>query len=113
MRGAYCSPNCAIAHATKKSKTPRLSKFEDDFAHARKLVAERARGKCEGRVAGVCTGALEHVHHRQLRSAGGDNSVGVTWQQGNLVAVCGACHTWAHGNPEKAYELDLLKHAWE
>lgn len=37
-----------------------------------------------------------HVHHRQLRSQGGDNS------SANLVTLCFACHRWVHGNPYAA-----------
>lgn len=73
------------------------------YALARQEVAERSGGRCEARVEGVCTGWLEHVHHRRLRSQGGSDD------PSNLVACCNRCHAWAHAHPVAAAELGLIE----
>jgi hypothetical protein len=37
-----------------------------------------------------------HVHHRRLRSHGGDSSFA------NLVTLCTGCHQWVHAHPSSA-----------
>ena len=65
---------------------------------ARRAVAARSGGVCE-----ACgAAAASHVHHRKLRSQGGDNS------PENLLHCCHGCHQQIHLNPERAYELGLL-----
>ena len=61
-------------------------------------VIERARGMCEimSRDTG-CTGRAEHLHHRQLRSQGGEHTVE------NLIHICSTCHYWLHAHPAIAY----------
>lgn len=81
--------------------------YDTEFKRARKKVAERSGGRCEGRIEGVCTGAGEHVHHRKLRTRGGDNSLT------NLMHLCLRCHTWAHANPATSTERGLLVPSWE
>lgn len=73
------------------------------YAQARDVVAKRAQGRCEARVAGVCTGAHEHTHHRRLRAQGGSDD------PSNLVACCNADHRWIHANPRQAAELGLIE----
>ena len=72
------------------------------YARAREQVAERCGGRCEARVDGVCTGWLEHVHHRRLRSQGGTDDLS------NLIGCCNSCHRWAHANPREASRLGLI-----
>lgn len=51
------------------------------------------------------------VHHRKLRSQGGEDSLT------NLIALCHACHNLAtnsvHLNPGKSYDKGLLVHSWD
>jgi hypothetical protein len=62
------------------------------------IVTERAQGMCEimSRDTG-CTGRAEHLHHRQLRSQGGEHTVE------NLIHICSTCHYWLHAHPAIAY----------
>lgn len=61
----------------------------------RKIVLERADGRCEkcGRIAHL------ELHHRKYRSRGGKHTVS------NIVGLCGfgntsGCHGWAHTSPD-------------
>jgi 5-methylcytosine-specific restriction endonuclease McrA len=72
------------------------------YARSRQEVADRCGGRCEARIEGVCTGWLEHVHHRRLRSQGGSDD------PSNLVGICRKCHDHAHRNPKLAGELGLI-----
>lgn len=65
-------------------------------------VIARSGGRCEGQVADVCTGRAQHLHHRVRRSQGGPHTVE------NIVHLCEACHTWAHGNVTEARVLGLI-----
>jgi 5-methylcytosine-specific restriction endonuclease McrA len=73
---------------------------------ARKAVRERDQYRC---VAGGCwvgeTGG--HIHHRKLRSQGGDNSVD------NLILLCAQHHNAIHHNVELAYQLGYLVRSWD
>lgn len=61
------------------------------------VVAERAAGMCEiMHPKALCSGRAEHMHHRKLRSQGGEHTVV------NLVHVCERCHTYAHSCPAEA-----------
>lgn len=65
---------------------------------ARRAVAERSSGICE-----FCDAAFAaHLHHRKLRSQGGDNS------PANLIHLCAADHDWAHRHPRLAVEVGLI-----
>lgn len=59
----------------------------------------RARGRCEG--CGKHLGNEGVVHHRRLRSQGGDH------QYGNLLLLCPEDHRYAHANPKWA-----MAHGW-
>ena len=73
----------------KKNRIPR---------EVAEIVAERAQGMCEIMDPQTgCNGRAEHMHHRQLRSQGGEHTVE------NLVHVCSACHHWLHMHPAIAY----------
>ena len=62
------------------------------------IVTERSDGHCEimNPDAG-CTGYREHLHHRKLRSQGGEHTVE------NLTGICHRCHYWLHAHPAIAY----------
>ena len=61
-------------------------------------VVERAHGNCEiMNPDAQCTGYREHLHHRKLRSQGGEHTVE------NLVGVCHRCHYWLHAHPAISY----------
>ena len=81
-----------------KSKMPR------EVAEA---VLARADGWCECMLPTVCTGAPEHLHHKMLRSQGGEHT------EANVTAICAACHSWVHAHPKWAYRAGLLVHGWE
>lgn len=64
----------------------------------RRQVWERSGYKCE-----ACgLDRAVHVHHRKLRSQGGENSAD------NLLHVSFRCHDRIHANPEESYVRGLL-----
>lgn len=72
----------------KKNRVPR---------EVAEIVAERAQGMCEIMAPHTgCTGRAEHMHHRKLRSQGGEHTVE------NLVNICERCHTYTHMHPAEA-----------
>lgn len=73
---------------------------------ARRAVRERDQQRC---VAGGCWigGTGGHVHHRKLRSQGGDNSVS------NLILLCHVHHQAIHAKVELAYQLGYLVRSWD
>ena len=65
-------------------------------------VINRADGHCEiMHYASGCNGRAEHLHHRKLRSQGGEHTAE------NLIQICSGCHYWLHNNTGVAYE-----HGW-
>lgn len=70
-------------------------------------VEDRADGMCEALIPGVCTGRAEQLHHRQMRSQGGQHTVE------NGIFLCHACHAWVHAHPKWAYRAELLVHGWD
>jgi 5-methylcytosine-specific restriction endonuclease McrA len=67
------------------------------------MVAERDMG-CAGNAYGYlhrCEGRTV-VHHRHLRSQGGDNA------ETNLVALCNSAHLHVHANPAESYDNGLM-----
>lgn len=66
---------------------------------ARKLVRERARGRCE-----VCgAGRGYQFSHRRTRSVRDAH----TWCPCNGVLACATCHAKMHANPEWARSVGL------
>ncbi|WP_151530557.1 MULTISPECIES: HNH endonuclease [Corynebacterium] len=53
----------------------------------------------------ACVWEGRHLHHRQLRSQGGDHTTE------NLVLLCHACHDWAHKHPALARERGVIVRA--
>jgi 5-methylcytosine-specific restriction endonuclease McrA len=69
---------------------------------SREAVLERCHGRCEAGTP-ACTGRVDHMHHRRLRSQGG------THDPANLLAVCQPCHDHIHHRPAEAYERGWLE----
>jgi hypothetical protein len=75
----------------------------------RQEVLDRANGRCEARIPGVCTIRATDCHHVILRSQGGPDEA---W---NLVALCGpldgreGCHRWLHAHPAEARRLGFIR----
>jgi hypothetical protein len=113
-----------------KRKTKRRSEFEREFEAMRPVIRARSRGNCEAlRIIDAfvsaqdydpateaafeawsekeCANRATELHHRKIRKQGGSNS------EDNLADLCIACHQWVHANPEMAYRLGLLLHAWD
>jgi hypothetical protein len=72
----------------------------------RDVVAVRCKGRCEAKTP-VCTGVLEHLHHKLMRSQGGPHT------PENLLACCNACHGFIHKHPELSYQQGWLIHPWD
>lgn len=100
LAGSEDRPRQKIATRPKPKQDP------PELREAKKAVRRRSRGVCEAGTE-VCTGEAQAFHHRKMRSAGGSHD------PVNLLAVCGPCHTWIHGNPEASYDRGLLVHPWE
>lgn len=75
--------------ARKKNK----NRVPKDVAEA---VIERSGGRCESMNFPYCTGRAEQLHHRQLRSQGGEHTVE------NIIAVCAADHSRFHREVREA-----------
>ncbi len=80
-----------------------LKRMPFDVAEA---VLARSEGACEAMIPGVCVGRAQHLHHRKMRSQGGDHT------EANLIAICHRCHHHIHMNPAWSYERGLLIHGW-
>lgn len=79
----------------------KVRRYAAELDRVRPLVRERSGGLCEVGFPG-CEWAAVHVHHRLMRSQGGDNSLG------NLLHCCMSCHRYGHLNPSAAYERGFL-----
>lgn len=49
----------------------------------------------------------EHLHHRKLRSQGGQHTVV------NLLHCCGSCHSRIHAHPAESYLRGLLVRSFD
>lgn len=92
--------------ATVSVLRPRNKGLKPIPAAVRRAVRERDQFRC---VAGGCwIGEVGgHVHHRKLRSQGGDNSLA------NLILLCEEHHRAVHLAVELAYELGYLVRGWD
>ena len=91
-----------------KAKTRRKTKAKmESMPGQRSLSYRRAGGRCEARCDPGCRGRPSQLHHRRMRSQGGDN------RSVNLLAVCDICHGTIHANPALSYERGLLVHSWD
>lgn len=67
------------------------------------VVQERSQGFCEiMNPESGCNGRGEHMHHRKMRSQGGEHTVE------NIVHVCAADHHAVHMRPAIAYSKGWL-----
>lgn len=86
---------------TKKTPRKRTTKVNDELLALREAVILRAGNRCE-RCEQLCEGSYwgnaPHVHHVQLRSQGGSDTLD------NLVLLCGRCHGFVHDNRKVAAE---------
>lgn len=62
---------------------------------------------CEFMIPGVCNYMGEQLHHRLLRSQGGQHTVTC------LVYICSDCHDAVHGLGKESYENGWLVHGWD
>lgn len=69
-------------------------------------VMNRSQGRCEAVCSPRCTRSATHWHHRQLRSAGGENS------PENGAALCLQCHDWVHRNVADARDGGWIVSRW-
>ena len=95
--------------AKAQAKARKFAKELDDVTPA---LLQRAGGKCEARIIGVCgTGqAIAHRHHKRRRT---DPLCANTLDI--LIYVCDACHTWIHAHPDECDgdHLGLLLKTWD
>jgi hypothetical protein len=83
--------------------TRSAGEFGSELALAAEEVRRRSRGRCEARIADVCTTyAADGPHHRRMRSQGGPDTVE------NLLDLCPPCHRWVHAHPRISYEAGWL-----
>lgn len=75
-----------------------------------KVVAEsvlhRASGICEALIGSGCEGSGQHIHHRKLRSRGGEDTAE------NCVSICHVCHDWIHANVAESTKLGWIVQSW-
>lgn len=65
-------------------------------------VDRRSGGRCEAKVAHVCSGEATDYHHIELRSQGG-------WKTtSNMLHICSRCHTWIHRHLREARDMGLV-----
>ena len=70
----------------------------------RQLVQGRAFGRCERCLEATLCG---HLHHRRPKGLGGSKAPD-RHDVSNLVYLCPADHSWAHGNPSEAAESGFI-----
>lgn len=77
----------------------RSKHYRDIPASVRRVVVERANGRCEN---GMCPKWASELHHRLARSQGGPHT------PQNLRALCWQCHQWTKINPRAAMSVGLV-----
>jgi 5-methylcytosine-specific restriction endonuclease McrA len=82
-----------------RSVSDRRRKRDRTYPAARQHVWERAGGVCEHCLAAPC----EQVHH--IAGRGGPDP----HRLDNLIGLCEACHRRAHGEPEWARSVGLMR----
>lgn len=70
-------------------------------------IIARSAGLCDSCGYGMRSTDAYEVHHRKLRTRGGEDS----WE--NLLGVCAPCHRWIHANPENATLYGLMVSSWQ
>lgn len=77
---------------------PTRPKVSPEERTARRIVASRSHGRCEGCWREPATDWA----HRKARSQGGP------WAASNGMHLGRTCHSWAHANPRKARDLGWI-----
>jgi len=77
-------------------------------SQCRQTVLERAQGRCEARIGGMCTKWATDVHEVKTRGRGGSIT-----NPDNCRALCRMCHTFITGNPKWSGENGWTKHSWD
>ena len=67
------------------------------------IATERADGRCEAQIPGICTGRAEVRHHVKLRSALGKTIAS------NLIVICTECHGFIHAHPQWARDRAFIE----
>jgi 5-methylcytosine-specific restriction endonuclease McrA len=76
---------------------------------AEAVVRDRAKGRCQIAIKGVCLGIGQHGHEVKSRAQGGSEI-----DPDNMLWACNPCNGWAHAHPIEAFRLGVLysfKHA--
>lgn len=91
---------------TRLTRTPIKPKGRPVSAweHQRPHLTRRSDACCECCGAPITAGF--EIHHRRLRSRGGDHTLT------NLLALCSRCHQWVHHQPREATRLGLMVASW-
>lgn len=86
-----------------------MSKTKTDFTEMREMVKGRCLGYCEK--CGKPLGESWALHHRKLRSRGGQDTYS------NFVALHHECHNTGtdsvHCNPKKSEQTGLMVGSWQ
>lgn len=79
-----------------------MAKRKRDLA-AYQAVKDRSEGICER----CKSRRAAHIHHRKLRSQGGEDTTE------NLCFLCLECHSHVHMHPAESYLAGWLIRSWE
>jgi len=89
----------SMKRSAMKPKPRRGGRMPEEVYHA--VMLQRAGGRCEGALPGICTGNAEEWHHRQPRDRYNDSVQ-------NGAALCGACHDYiTDTDPALGFERGL------
>lgn len=73
-------------------------------AECRRIVRERAKGRCQLRVSAACAVWGTDTHEILTRARGGSIT-----DPDNCLWSCRVCHDWTHAHPAEAASLGFLK----
>lgn len=86
-------------------KPPKRHQVPDEVKSA---VRRRSGGTCEASIPQAgCAKLARHLHHRKMRSAGGDDT------EENLLHVCWKCHHYIHHAGQESYDQGWLVRSWQ
>jgi len=88
------TPLVSRSRLTRRRRVRAFANYEEELATKRAILL---REPCV-----LCNGRSQHVHHRKLRSQGGDNDFS------NLLPMCWRCHDAVHANPAIARQAGLI-----
>jgi len=78
------TPLVTRSRLTRRRRVRAFANYEEELATKRVILL---REPCV-----LCHGRSQHIHHRRLRSQGGDNDFS------NLLPMCWRCHDAVHAN---------------